>query len=95
VTSVHADINSDPEMGWYATGLSANLTAVIVAQHERKPNCNCGTGKRCSTRHFCSFRWCCISFALLPAQKVNKESNAVYLGAVVKSNGATSRDIRT
>ncbi|MCM1001843.1 AAA family ATPase [Wolbachia pipientis] len=41
---VHADINADPEMGWYTMGLLASLASetgatTIVAHHMRKPKC--------------------------------------------------------
>ncbi len=116
VSFVHANINSDPEMGYYAMGLLANLAnetgaAVIVAHHMRKPKCSepittveqARDAIRGTTALVDGVR---CSFALWPASKehqntvfntlkVNKVNNAVYQGAIVKSNGATDRNIRT
>ncbi|WP_353278813.1 AAA family ATPase [Wolbachia endosymbiont (group A) of Udea olivalis] len=116
VSFVHANINSDPEMGYYAMGLLANLAnetgaAVIVAHHMRKPKCSepittveqARDAIRGTTALVDGVR---CSFALWPASKehqntvfntlkVSKVNNAVYQGAIVKSNGATDRNIRT
>ncbi|WP_395461539.1 AAA family ATPase [Wolbachia endosymbiont (group A) of Therophilus tumidulus] len=113
---VHADINADPEMGWYTMGLLASLgsetgAAIIVAHHMRKPKCGgpittveqAREAIRGTTALVDGVR---CSFALWPASaenqnivfetfKINKVNNAVYQGAIVKSNGSTDRSIRT
>ncbi|APR99014.1 AAA family ATPase [Wolbachia endosymbiont of Folsomia candida] len=115
VSFVHADINSDPEMGWYSIGLLANLAtetgaSVIAAHHMRKPKCGSITtveqardAIRGTTALVDGVR---CSFALWPASieqqnevfnklRITKVNNAVYQGAIVKSNGLTDRNIRT
>lgn len=113
---VHADINADPEMGWYTMGLLASLASetgatTIVAHHMRKPKCGgpittveqAREAIRGTTALVDGVR---CSFALWPASadnqnivfetfKMNKVNNAVYQGAIVKSNGSTDRSIRT
>ncbi|WP_353281931.1 AAA family ATPase [Wolbachia endosymbiont (group B) of Horisme vitalbata] len=112
---VHADINSDPEIGWYAMGLLANLASetgasVIAAHHMRKPKCGSITtveqardAIRGTTALVDGVR---CSFALWPAPmehynfvcnalRIDRNSNTIYQGAIVKSNGAADRSVRT
>ncbi|WP_265022246.1 AAA family ATPase [Wolbachia endosymbiont (group B) of Ischnura elegans] len=115
VSFVHADINSDPELGWYSTGLLASLATetgatVIAAHHMRKPKCGSITtveqardAIRGTTALVDGVR---CSFALLPALvehqnsvcntlKLERTHSKIYQGAVVKSNGAADRSVRT
>ncbi|MFP3032543.1 MAG: AAA family ATPase [Wolbachia sp.] len=115
VSFVHADINSDPELGWYSTGLLASLATetgatVIAAHHMRKPKCGSITtveqardAIRGTTALVDGVR---CSFALWPALvehqnsvcntlKLERTHSKIYQGAVVKSNGAADRSVRT
>lgn len=115
VSFVHADINSDPELGWYSTGLLASLATetgatVIAAHHMRKPKCGSITtveqardAIRGTTALVDGVR---CSFALWPAPvehqnsvcntlKLERTHSKIYQGAVVKSNGAADRSVRT
>lgn len=115
ISFVHADINSDPELGWFSTGLLASLATetgatVIAAHHMRKPKCGSITTAeqardaiRGTTALVDGVR---CSFALWPASaeyqntvfndlRIAKFNNAVYQGAIVKSNGSADRSIRT
>lgn len=115
ISFVHADINSDPEIGWYAMGLLASLATetgatVIAAHHMRKPKCGSITtveqardAIRGTTALVDGVR---CSFALWPAPiehhsfvcnalRIDRNSNAIYQGAIVKSNGAADRSVRT
>ncbi|WP_353273378.1 AAA family ATPase [Wolbachia endosymbiont (group A) of Agelastica alni] len=115
VSFVHADINSDPELGWYSTGLLASLATetgatVIAAHHMRKPKCGSITtieqardAIRGTTALVDGVR---CSFALWPAPvehqnsvcntlKLERTHSTIYQGAIVKSNGAADRSVRT
>ncbi|MFP3028065.1 MAG: AAA family ATPase [Wolbachia sp.] len=115
VSFVHADINSDPGLGWYSTGLLASLATetgatVIAAHHMRKPKCGSITtveqardAIRGTTALVDGVR---CSFALWPAPvehqnsvcntlKLERTHSKIYQGAVVKSNGAADRSVRT
>ncbi|MDN5248422.1 MAG: AAA family ATPase [Wolbachia endosymbiont of Tyrophagus putrescentiae] len=113
---VHADINSDPEIGWCTIGMIASLAtetgaSVVIAHHMRKPKSGgpittveqARDAIRGTTALVDGVR---CAFALWPASvenqntvynilKIGKVNNAVYQGAIVKSNGGTDRSIKT
>ncbi len=112
ISFVHADINSDPELGWFSTGLLASLAtetgaSVITAHHMRKPKISTVEQAREAIRGTTALvDGVRCSFALWPAStecqnsvfndlKVAKVNNAIYQGAIVKSNGPSDRSIRT
>ncbi len=112
ISFVHADINSDPELGWFSTGLLASLAAemgasVITAHHMRKPKISTVEQAREAIRGTTALvDGVRCSFALWPAStehqnsvfndlKIAKVNNAIYQGAIVKSNGLADRSTRT